>query len=121
MKKLTILILIVIVGCITMNAQTKEKQEFYINKAQNDTLKLSENWEDLELIPIDKNLKVVSFEMSEVNGLLFDEAKKGNKFSILKSRIVNNKKPVKCVFVQRIVATDGKKNKTYKGFTVYLK
>lgn len=126
MKKIIIstLLLLVAINFLSVS-QTKDKPAFKFNTVKNDTVNFNDIIPGMELVAADKNLEILSFDMILY---LYENT---YKFSMNGSRLAENivaaikklnPKP-KRMQVENIVAlnqTEGKE-KTFKGFTLYIK
>ena len=109
--------------------QTKERLPFSICNAVNDTIKRSELNKCYELISLDKNLKIKSFEITFNTGPKYDKANwvvvvyksEGDKFSNV-ARTQLKKSSTDRFYIENIIVSDGKEEKKYSdGLTIFIK
>ena len=125
MKKIFCIATILFLVNFLCVAQTKEKQAFKFNIVKNDTIRLNDFSSQMELVSADKNIEILSFDMVFY---IYDNT---YKFSMNGSRLAEsivigikklNPKP-KRMIVENIVALNQNegKERTYKGFTLFIK
>ncbi len=118
----TILLLLLSAFINIVSAQTKEPKLFTLCGETNDTIRMADLDNCAELIPVNDKMKVVLFTITIRHGSTFEDFDPNVGGKIDKDFItqLKNTKNLNYIQVRDIVAKEGKTQKKYKGFTVYI-
>ncbi len=123
MKSVKIILSIVLLMAINLViAQTKEPKLFTLCGETSDKIRITDLDNCSELVPVDSKMKVILFTITIRHGETFEDFDPNVGGTIPKDLIdqIKHTKNLNYIQIRDIVAKQGKTQKKYKGFTLYI-